>query len=122
MCIYLVVMWCLRSILFLRIHQELMITLLVRLYEQYPWKCFFDTYLSSSFLERNIFLLFFNWILLSSSTSYKSYDPGAAIVIEGVFCISNPFPINWFTDRYKAKIYVIQVKWSFTLTDYSIPN
>ena len=90
-----------------------MITLLVRLYEQYPWKCFFDTYFSSYFLERNIFLLFFNWIKLSSSTSYKSYDPGAAIVIEGVFCISNPFPINWFTDRYKAKIYVIQVKWSF---------
>ena len=52
----------------------------------------------------------------------QSYDPGAAIVIEGVFCISKPFPINWFTDRYKAKIYVIQVQWSLALTDKSIPK
>lgn len=37
-----------------------------------------------------------------------SHDPGAAIVLESVLCLKNPFPINWFIDRYKGNVCVIQ--------------
>lgn len=37
-----------------------------------------------------------------------SHDPGAAIVLESFYCLKNPFPINWFLDRYKGKVLVIQ--------------
>eukprot|EP00250_Pteridium_aquilinum_P010449 c19396_g1_i1 orf=104-2725(+) len=37
-----------------------------------------------------------------------SHDPGAAMVLESCYCLRSPFPLNWFLDRYKGKVYVIQ--------------
>jgi hypothetical protein len=92
-----------------------MIALLVRLYEQYP-----HFVGSCGFLEKNSSTFSFLGFYCLSSMSYQSYDPGAAFVIEGVFCITNPFPLNWFTDSYKAKVYVVQVKWSFSLHKFEL--
>ncbi|KAI5056684.1 hypothetical protein GOP47_0028502 [Adiantum capillus-veneris] len=46
------------------------------------------------------------WLI--SEILRASHDPGAAIVLESFYCLKNPFPINWFLDRYTGKVFVIQ--------------
>lgn len=37
-----------------------------------------------------------------------SHDPGAAMVLESLFRLRQPLPINFFIDRYKGKVYVVR--------------
>ncbi|MCO5548436.1 hypothetical protein L7F22_001892 [Adiantum nelumboides] len=46
------------------------------------------------------------WLI--SEILRASHDPGAAIVLESFYCLKNPFPINWFLDHYRGKVFVIQ--------------
>lgn len=39
----------------------------------------------------------------------QSYDPGNTAVLESVFLLKAPLPLNFFLDRYKGNVLCIQV-------------
>lgn len=45
---------------------------------------------------------------LAGEVIRASFDPGAVILLECMFRLRKPLPINWFIDRYTGRVYVIQ--------------
>lgn len=50
----------------------------------------------------------------------KSYDPGSTAVLESIFHLNPPLPMNFYIDRYNGEVLVIQVWHVSSFTSISV--